>query len=633
MSVASPTSRTPRWRSGRTANVRAVRARRCERLAVGAITRRFPAPGSSDAEVTKLAAGEFSRGRPAVAVHPAGAAGTVLRPWIVLVVGRRAPDEIILRPDGRVGAGHRDPAGPRPDRVVRSGPTCQDVDGPSRCAGSSSPVALPRRPNTSPASCLPSRRTAPTPGRRRARHRATCYDWWTFRTGPQGDFPELAAKLHKPISPPIEPGDGQPFGRADVGYRPPRTETPRRVVLHGRRPPVAARPRRGPDPADAPPTRADLAAEVAAPHRPHRHPGRSRRRHRAALRRPVRHARRPGGLPGRRLDRPAAERPTRAWRRRPRGLERDRVAGPDRSCRGRQARRPGHRRRPDPARRARRGGQPLPLASPGAGAPSRPGLGPRRHPDRGRRTAGDRQPGAGSAAHGRRHSSSMPSPAVRRGWLAPCSPSAARRALRPGPARTRTSGRRCRRFGAALGPPTQCPKPPPDPADIQPRGTWTAGAIEEAAKSASRPPAATRTWPSSPPATVRQPRDPSAGELAAAMRALLPGKDGKPDPDAVAAFPAWRAAAGSRPTQVDRWSDWVDQEHAATVRAGRSGRPGPGRGRGDRPDRRPAAAVQRVLSTLPGLRTSGRWRSSRSWTCRCGASCRRGPGLDAAGRR
>lgn len=27
----------------------------------------------------------------------------------------------------------------------------------------------------------------------------TCdlYDWWIFRTGPQGDFHELAAKLHK----------------------------------------------------------------------------------------------------------------------------------------------------------------------------------------------------------------------------------------------------------------------------------------------------------------------------------------------------------------------------------------------------------------------------------------------------
>ena len=40
-----------------------------QRLAAGAITRRFPAPNSSDAEVTKTALDRIRRGRPALALH------------------------------------------------------------------------------------------------------------------------------------------------------------------------------------------------------------------------------------------------------------------------------------------------------------------------------------------------------------------------------------------------------------------------------------------------------------------------------------------------------------------------------------------------------------------------------------
>ena len=46
----------------------------------------------------------------------------------------------------------------------------------------------------------------------------TCdlYDCWTFRTGPQGDFHELAKKLHKADLAAIVRRGGKPFGRADV---------------------------------------------------------------------------------------------------------------------------------------------------------------------------------------------------------------------------------------------------------------------------------------------------------------------------------------------------------------------------------------------------------------------------------
>ncbi len=47
---------------------------------------------------------------------------------------------------------------------------------------------------------------------------ATCdlYDWWIFRTGPQGDFHELAAKLHKADLVANKKPGGKPFGRAEV---------------------------------------------------------------------------------------------------------------------------------------------------------------------------------------------------------------------------------------------------------------------------------------------------------------------------------------------------------------------------------------------------------------------------------
>ena len=71
-----------------------------QRLAAGAITRRFPAPGASDAEVTKLALVEFAAQDLPWRYTPATSASTRLRPWLVLVVGQRAPDDIVLRPTG-----------------------------------------------------------------------------------------------------------------------------------------------------------------------------------------------------------------------------------------------------------------------------------------------------------------------------------------------------------------------------------------------------------------------------------------------------------------------------------------------------------------------------------------------------
>ena len=166
-----------------------------QRLAGGAITRRFPAPGASDAEETKLALVEFAATDLPWRYTPAAAVGNVLRPWLVLVVGHRAPNEIVLRPDGRVTLG----------TVTQSAHNLAEswkwahvhqVDGPP-IARILAPVNL--EPENDYVACvLP----AFTPAGADAWNGAApvtvdCYDRWAFRTGPLGDFPDLAAKLHK----------------------------------------------------------------------------------------------------------------------------------------------------------------------------------------------------------------------------------------------------------------------------------------------------------------------------------------------------------------------------------------------------------------------------------------------------
>src|ERR1700736_3365362 len=75
------------------------------RLGGGAITRRVPSPGSSDAEEAEGALVEFGAIDLPWRYTPEAAAADRLRPWLVLVVGRPGADEIFLRPDGRVSLG------------------------------------------------------------------------------------------------------------------------------------------------------------------------------------------------------------------------------------------------------------------------------------------------------------------------------------------------------------------------------------------------------------------------------------------------------------------------------------------------------------------------------------------------
>ena len=202
----SPTSRTPPITQTAKAQYELFGPGDVQRLAAGAITRRFPAPNASDAEVTKLALVEFAAPDLPWRYTPQLAGATALRPWLVLVVGQRAPDDIVLRPDGRVTLGLVAQSNHMLSRVGAVGARARGRR-TSRSPGSSRRRARRWR---GAATRLPRRhrirrlRRARVHGRRRrqlerqrSRSPAICYDWWTFRTGPQGDFHELAAKLHK----------------------------------------------------------------------------------------------------------------------------------------------------------------------------------------------------------------------------------------------------------------------------------------------------------------------------------------------------------------------------------------------------------------------------------------------------
>ncbi|SEF01877.1 hypothetical protein SAMN05519104_7798 [Rhizobiales bacterium GAS188] len=242
-----------------------------KRLAAGAITRRFPAPGASNAEATKLALVEFPEPDAPWRYTPERPVDGRLRPWLVLVVGRRAPDDIILRPDGRVTLGlaaqSRHPLSQswrwaHVHQVENHDPIARLVAPPLTGPGEPGYLA-----DTEYVACVVPAFTAAGADSWDGGALVTCdlYDSWTFRTGPKGDFPELAHKLHPAdLAADQKPG-GKPFGRAEVAYHR-RAKGVGATVLAtagALRLPSTIGPGAPPDPADAAPA-PDIAAEVAA---------------------------------------------------------------------------------------------------------------------------------------------------------------------------------------------------------------------------------------------------------------------------------------------------------------------------------------------------------------------------------
>jgi hypothetical protein len=561
-----------------------------QRLAAGAITRRFPAPNASDAEVTKLALVEFAASDLPWRYTPELRSERGLRPWLVLVVGERAPDDIILRPDGRVTLGLSAQSN---HNLVESAQWAhvQGVDGHEVIARLLSPRALENEREY--VACLVPAFTAAGADSWDGNRPATCalYDTWTFRTGPLGDFHELAAKLHKADLAAISAASGKEFGRAEVAYRR-RTTAAETITLAVagalRLPPDVAG---GPDPADSAPDAAIMAETAALTRRVVTADGR-------------------GVVTAPRYDAPfsdanAGEQPViDGWidqlRQDPRlrgaaGLGsfaaiewQDRIAdaamakagdlgiAADRVrhvALGVEASRSLWRRRlPAPAGADRSAAQAaaerLALLSPGLA-----------------RLVATTGSSVLDQLAGR-------TPQLSGALLS----SAARRALRPGPARVALTAQGSAPPGDVLIAANRCARETQDPAEIRPTNESPARSIKRLVVEAS---AGNDSLADA--ILTRLGNNPSAAVLTAALRALAPGKDGRPDREAITGFLEGGKFPESDPSLIE-WTGWMN-EHAHRERC--------------RPvdliklvnavtaaidptvDRPPA--VKRVLSTLPGI--------------------------------
>lgn len=555
-----------------------------QRLAASAITRRFPAPGASDAEETKLALVEFAAQDLPWRYTPAAAAGGMLRPWLVLVVGQRSPDEIVLRPDGQVTLGTATQA----VHVLAESSLWAHVHvvNGSPIGRLLAPVNL--QPEQEYVACVVPAFTASGSDGWDGSAPVTCecYDRWTFRTGPLGDFAELAAKLHKAV---LDAGAAKPFGRADVIY-PPRTPGGPVTVLATagvlRLPPD---PMGRHDPADDPPAAAiteevaaltlriltpDGRAVVTSPRydAPFVDPDAGSDPVAGGWADQLRSDPRARGAAGIGIwnaiewqDRIAAAAAAKAG---------DLVIADDRIrhvALGVEATRSLWRRRlpPDP------GATSSLAAAADRLAMLAPVLG--RLPSRSGSTVLDDVAGR--------------SPQLGRALLS----SSARRALRPGPARAALAQPGAGRLGAVLIAANTCPPDRVDPADIRSGGN-ASDAVKQAVLAAADGDAGLASE-----ILDHLGADPSGGQLVAALRAMVPGRDGQPDATAIdeflhgKEFPEPEESPG-------RWPEWMKETApvqpcrpldlvalASAVAAAVD----------PTVDRPPA--VQRVLSTLPGF--------------------------------
>ncbi|WP_412537917.1 hypothetical protein R8Z50_18835 [Longispora sp. K20-0274] len=555
-----------------------------ERLGGGAITRRYPHPGAGDAENTKLAHVEFSAPDLPWRYSPDTDKDTP-RPFLVLVVGPPGPDGIVERPDGRVTLSTPTQTAHALDQA-RFWAHLHDVDG-ARIARITSP--LPLEPDKGYLACLVPAYTADGQPAWHGGAPVTvdCYDRWTFRTGPEGDFRSYARKLHRANLAQVEAKSGLPFGRADVAYAPRGGGAPFPLPTGGAlRLPTA--------PAD-PATPAVAAAETEALSDPITTPdGR-------------------GVVTAPRYDAPftdpAAPPPATGWaaqlrqdprRRGAAGLGawtaiawQDRIGDAAATLAGDL--RIAHDRirhvalGVEVSRSLWRRRMPLP-AAPGA------------------------DPATVRAAAARRLA--VLAPALARlpadtggtvldaiagrtpGLTAALLSSAARRAYRPGPARIALAQPGAGRFDTVLAASNACPPAREDPADIR-RGDVDPGRVEEAVKDA------VYTATGGDDRLTGEILDalggvPDAGFLAAVLAALAPGPDGRTDPDAV------RRVLDQRPhgDVIDpaSWGDWLagevpDEPCRPVDLAGLADAVAAGID----PHAEPAPAARRVLSTLPGF--------------------------------
>jgi hypothetical protein len=558
-----------------------------ERLAAGAITRRFPAPFASNAEVTKLALVEFSAVDLPWRYTPQLAGANGLRPWLVLVVGQRSANDIVLRPDGRVTLGLVAQFNHRLGESLKWAHV-HEVAGHATVARLLAPTpagAGNYLDDTEYVACLVPAFTASGDDAWDGTRPVTCalYDWWSFRTGPAGDFRDLARKLHKAALVP-KPG-GKPFGIAQVSYAS-RAALQKTTQLQTagalRLPRVPGDP---PDPADdAPPN--DVVLETAALARrivtPDGRPVVTSPRYDA----PFGDANGPddpvdnGWIAQLRNDprlRGAAG--LGAWN----AVEwQDRISAAAALKAGDLAIAAGRIRHVALGVEVSRSlwRRRLPADSPERIAVLMSSLG------RLLTTAGR---SALDEVAGR-------TPQLSRALLS----SAARRALRPGPARTALSADGRAPFGAVIAAANECPDDRADPAGIHSTGRDPDAAVKQAIVEAAR-----GDMGLADAVLQRLGSHPGPGAVAAALRALAAGPGGKPDLEAVKRFLATRTFPEPDPSVLE-WDGWMN-EHAAhepcrtldlDAFAGIVSKAI------DPTVARPPA-VERVLATLPGIEHIG----------------------------
>ncbi|KAI3591729.1 hypothetical protein D9X30_3254 [Cupriavidus sp. U2] len=191
-----------------------------QRLAPGVITRRFPSPGAVDAEDTKRALVEFSHDDtldlPWRYSPDAGLPGSI-RPWLVLVVGK--PADVMPGLDGRVTLSATAQSDHPLNRSHRWAHV-HEVDG-TRYSRVLSPKLFEAKTAYN-AVLVPAWIVEPDGTLRDAWPlnggppvRLPCYDQWGFRTGEDGDFGDLARRLRTPAASELK----ETFGRAALHYQ------------------------------------------------------------------------------------------------------------------------------------------------------------------------------------------------------------------------------------------------------------------------------------------------------------------------------------------------------------------------------------------------------------------------------
>lgn len=219
-------------------------------LAPGAITRRYPAPGTHDAEPSRLVLVEFADEALPWVYSPADGSGPSKRPWLVLLAGPVGEDQAEIT----VSEGGDHPHAVISDTLLRRLPPLtssdlwahvQELDG-ERVARLLAPVVL--EPDRDYVAVLVPAFVTGGDGLIDAWDPAAtepvqlpAYDHWRFRTGAADDFLALALALEPQVAPPD-------LGRVPLRY--PRRPLQRRLWAEGALTAVAPVDEITPDPTD-----------------------------------------------------------------------------------------------------------------------------------------------------------------------------------------------------------------------------------------------------------------------------------------------------------------------------------------------------------------------------------------------